>query len=72
MEMRIREDRFITECVFRINGISKGFNDTNKQPTFSMGTGDYINGRADKNWGIRKTVIIQGSRNRKENQKFIY
>jgi hypothetical protein len=36
-----------------------------------MVTGDYIKGRADKNGGIRETVVVQGSCSRKDNQEFI-
>jgi hypothetical protein len=49
MEMRIQEDRFCTELVFRVKGINKCFTDTNKKPTLSMETGEYISSRADKN-----------------------
>jgi hypothetical protein len=31
--------------------------DTNKQLIFSIGTGDYISGRADKNGGIPETSL---------------
>jgi hypothetical protein len=40
MKMRIPEEELGMESVFRVIGIKKGFTDMNKQPTFSMETGD--------------------------------
>jgi hypothetical protein len=46
--------------------------DMKKQPTSSTETGDYTSGRADKNEGIHKTVVVQSSCSRKENHEFIH
>jgi hypothetical protein len=40
--------------------------DMNKQPTVSMETGDYTS--ADKNEGIRKLLVVQGSHSRRSDR----
>jgi hypothetical protein len=51
MEMRIREDQLGTERVSVSTETKKISTDMNKQPAFSVETGDYISDRADKNGG---------------------
>jgi hypothetical protein len=58
MHFRVNEDSIKVSASTQSTKIST---DTNKQPTFSMGTGDYISGRPDKHENRRDSRVETGS-----------